>query len=60
MLSDIMCLCKIDTCFKLKRGGYTMSIITIFTVMLDFAVKLFTLGALILAIKALKIYIDKN
>lgn len=37
-----------------------LSIISIVTVMLDFAVKLFTLGALILAIKALKIYISKH
>lgn len=37
-----------------------LSIVSIFTVMLDFAVKLFTLGALILAIKALRIYISKN
>lgn len=37
-----------------------LSAISIFTTMLDFAVKLFTLGALILAIKALHIYINKN
>lgn len=36
-----------------------LPIISIVTVMLDFAVKLFSLGALILAIKALKIYISK-
>ncbi|MEG0848000.1 MAG: hypothetical protein RSF92_12665 [Niameybacter sp.] len=37
-----------------------LSIISIFSVMLDFAVKLFTLGALILAIKALRIYISEH
>ena len=49
-----------DISLYYTREVIMLSIISIFSVMLDFAVKLFTLGALILAIKALKIYIGKH
>ena len=52
---------QLDICLKMRKGMIViMSILAIVTVMLDFAVKLFTLGALILAIRALKIYINKH